>query len=345
MTDTKDSQDAQNTPDAVDGSEVQVGYCKPPKSGQFAKGRSGNPRGRPKRAPPLLYGACGFPESDIEYLARQPAGPSRHYGEMSYSARRLLVQFQNAVKWNPKMIKRLARSRVELVRAEVKRLQIKRWTIARKLPKREGFSFANFNIAEQEALGLIPPSQRQSASNRALVKQSPEQRRTILLQGSELEVFHFWWNEPIRSRNKKSTMTYGEFILKALLKMDSEGDVEAAKLFSDHHRQYPVLEEMLCNHHLGGKNPFGKPPMGYPVRIAGGIRVPMSLTVEEVRYRLETARDILRFWDWVVAVYFWEVEWYKKHETMPFAGLEYSTPESLAFFRRNGQPAFADARE
>lgn len=27
----------------------KVGYCNPPKSGQFRKGQSGNPRGRPKR--------------------------------------------------------------------------------------------------------------------------------------------------------------------------------------------------------------------------------------------------------------------------------------------------------
>lgn len=29
--------------------DYDVGYCKPPKSGQFAKGRSGNPYGRPKK--------------------------------------------------------------------------------------------------------------------------------------------------------------------------------------------------------------------------------------------------------------------------------------------------------
>jgi len=29
--------------------DYDVGYCKPPKSGQFAKGQSGNPYGRPKK--------------------------------------------------------------------------------------------------------------------------------------------------------------------------------------------------------------------------------------------------------------------------------------------------------
>ena len=31
-----------------DDAQFDVGYGKPPKSGQFRKGRSGNPRGRPK---------------------------------------------------------------------------------------------------------------------------------------------------------------------------------------------------------------------------------------------------------------------------------------------------------
>ena len=33
---------------ASDDAPYEVGYGKPPKSGQFAKGRSGNPKGRPK---------------------------------------------------------------------------------------------------------------------------------------------------------------------------------------------------------------------------------------------------------------------------------------------------------
>lgn len=32
-----------------DNNDDDVGYCKPPKRGQFKKGESGNPNGRPKR--------------------------------------------------------------------------------------------------------------------------------------------------------------------------------------------------------------------------------------------------------------------------------------------------------
>jgi hypothetical protein len=36
---------------ASSGPLYEIGYGKPPKSGRFQKGRSGNPRGRPKRMP------------------------------------------------------------------------------------------------------------------------------------------------------------------------------------------------------------------------------------------------------------------------------------------------------
>ena len=32
----------------------EVGYCRPPKSGRFRKGRSGNPNGRPKKPDPAI---------------------------------------------------------------------------------------------------------------------------------------------------------------------------------------------------------------------------------------------------------------------------------------------------
>lgn len=35
------------------GQPYEVGYGKPPKSGQFKPGQSGNPRGRPKKAPAM----------------------------------------------------------------------------------------------------------------------------------------------------------------------------------------------------------------------------------------------------------------------------------------------------
>ena len=53
-----------------------VGYRNPPKSGQFVKGRSGNPRGRPRRPKKTAPGIGGDSEFDamiLEELDRQVA--------------------------------------------------------------------------------------------------------------------------------------------------------------------------------------------------------------------------------------------------------------------------------
>ncbi len=41
-----------NTPDSNNNKSYDIGYGKPPKAGQFKKGQSGNPNGRPKKPLP-----------------------------------------------------------------------------------------------------------------------------------------------------------------------------------------------------------------------------------------------------------------------------------------------------
>jgi Family of unknown function (DUF5681) len=56
-----------------------VGYRNPPKSGQFLKGRSGNPRGRPRR--PKTPGVCGDSEFDAMILEEMDRLVSIREGE------------------------------------------------------------------------------------------------------------------------------------------------------------------------------------------------------------------------------------------------------------------------
>jgi hypothetical protein len=48
-----------------------VGYCRPPKSGQFKKGQSGNPNGRPKKADPSIVDLDRLLQSEVQ-VAGQP---------------------------------------------------------------------------------------------------------------------------------------------------------------------------------------------------------------------------------------------------------------------------------
>ena len=59
-------------------SEYETGYKRPPKKSQFKKGQSGNPKGRPPKAPPIIS------SDDAEIMRRLDATLVRFRGtEMS----------------------------------------------------------------------------------------------------------------------------------------------------------------------------------------------------------------------------------------------------------------------
>lgn len=57
------------------GQPYEVGYGKPPKSGQFKPGQSGNPRGRPKKAPAMAE--VLDKQLGRELIVSTPEGPQK----------------------------------------------------------------------------------------------------------------------------------------------------------------------------------------------------------------------------------------------------------------------------
>lgn len=60
--------------------DYDVGFGKPPKSNQWEKGRSGNPKGRPKQRPDYLAGYARILSEPVK--ARQPDGRTVTLGSL-----------------------------------------------------------------------------------------------------------------------------------------------------------------------------------------------------------------------------------------------------------------------
>lgn len=96
----------------VNDEGYEVGYGKPPKSGQFQKGKSGNPRGRPK-------GARGLKTDLKEELGQRVTitenGRSRNLTKQQLMVKQLTAK---AVKGDMRAISKLAELAISLLGAE-----------------------------------------------------------------------------------------------------------------------------------------------------------------------------------------------------------------------------------
>lgn len=99
-----------------------VGFAKPPRETQFRKGQSGNPRGRPRKAPPVQ--AENLTESKLETYLRKIL--NRKFTVTDGSGQRaisgvealLQAQFQSAMKGNPHAQRAFLQATAELERRD-----------------------------------------------------------------------------------------------------------------------------------------------------------------------------------------------------------------------------------
>ena len=91
--------------------DEDIGYCKPPKSGQFKKGQSGNPKGRPKKDPPDPFFVELKNEIDKEVQTQDKNGNNVTYTKKEIIIKKLLHDAMNGDKRSMELLVRITKNR------------------------------------------------------------------------------------------------------------------------------------------------------------------------------------------------------------------------------------------